>query len=726
MGWFDEQIRQRKQKDQEVFEDSFVELAGVVLGKKAANEMHDERLVTKAAVEEILKYYHYKAKEIPETLLNSDDQLEYLLRPHGIMRRNVKLEKGWYKDSFGPLIAFFKEDSQAVALIPKGIRGYYYTDFATGKKITLNKKNAELFESDAVCFYHPLPMKKLGIKDLFAYMAGSVNKSDYLLIVLTTLAVTGLGLIITPMVKALTGKVYMRGDKQILFAVAVFMICAAISTQMISAVRNLINNRITTKVTVSLEAATMMRTLSLPSSFFRKYSAGDLSTRVSSVSLICSILLGSVMLTGLTSLSSLLYIVQILKYTGSLVLPAAAIILTTFIISVIASLMQIRISKQHLELNAKEAGLSYSLISGIQKIKLAGAEKRAFAKWSKVYAESASYVYDPPTFLKVNTVLTAAAGLIGNIILYFSAANDGISTADFFAFTAAFGMVTGAFAALAQIAVSIGQIPPILSLAKPILETEPETSDKKEVVTRLSGVIELNSVSFRYSENMPYVIDNLSMKIKAGEYVAIVGKTGCGKSTLMRLLLGFETPERGAVYYDGKDLNTIDLKSLRRNIGTVMQNGSLFQGDIYSNIVISAPDLPLDAAWEAAELAGIADDIRAMPMGMSTVISEGQGGISGGQKQRLMIARAVAPRPKILMFDEATSALDNMTQKHVSDALETLKCTRIVIAHRLSTIKNCSRIIYLDNGSIAEDGTYDELIAQNGKFAALVKRQMVE
>ena len=726
MGWFDEQIRQRKQHDQEVFEDSFVDLAGVVLGKKAAKELGDERLVTRAAIEEILKYYHYKSKEIPETVKDSDDQLEYLLRPHGIMRRNVVLEKGWYKDSFGPMLAFFKDDSQAAALIPKGLRGYYYTDFNTGKKITLNKKNAELFETDAICFYHPLPMKKLSIRDLFAYMAGSVNKSDYLLIVLATLAVTGLGLIITPLVRTLTGKVYIRGDKHILFAMAIFMICATISSQMISAVRNLINARISTKVTVSLEAATMMRTLSLPSRFFRKFSSGDLSIRVSSVSLICSILIGSVMLTGLTSLSSLLYIFQIFKYAKSLVLPAVAVILTTLVVSVIASLMQIRISRQHLELSAKEAGLSYALISGIQKIKLAGAEKRAFAKWSKAYAESAAYVYDPPTFLKVNNVLTAAAALIGNIVLYFAAARDGITTEDFFAFNAAFGMVTAAFAALAQIAVSIGQIPPILSLAKPILETEPETSEKKEMVTRLSGVIELNSVSFRYTENMPYVINELSLKIRAGEYVAIVGETGCGKSTLMRLLLGFEAPERGAVYYDGKDLNTLDLKSLRRHIGTVMQNGSLFQGDIYSNIVISAPDLPLDAAWEAAELAGIADDIKAMPMGMHTVISEGQGGISGGQKQRLMIARAVAPKPKILMFDEATSALDNMTQKHVSDSLDKLKCTRIVIAHRLSTIRNCSRIIYLDKGSIAEDGTYEELIEKNGKFAALVKRQMVD
>ena len=263
-------------------------------------------------------------------------------------------------------------------------------------------------------------------------------------------------------------------------------------------------------------------------------------------------------------------------------------------------------------------------------------------------------------------------------------------------------------------------------MAEPILKTEPETTENKTMVTSLKGNIELSNVYFRYTDNMPYVVDGMSLKIKAGEYIAIVGTTGCGKSTLMRLLLGFETPEKGAIYYDGKDMSKLDLRSLRRRIGAVTQDGSLFQGDIYSNIVISAPQLTLDEAWEAAEMAGIAESIRSMPMGMQTIISEGQGGISGGQKQRLMIARAVAPKPKVLMFDEATSALDNKTQKQVSDALDSLKCTRIVIAHRLSTIRNCDRILVLDKGRIIEDGTYDELIAKKGFFAELVERQRLD
>ena len=253
-----------------------------------------------------------------------------------------------------------------------------------------------------------------------------------------------------------------------------------------------------------------------------------------------------------------------------------------------------------------------------------------------------------------------------------------------------------------------------------------EVSEGKQVITRLAGGVEVNNVTFRYNDNMPNVLDNLSLKITPGQYVAIVGATGCGKSTLMRLLLGFETPQRGAVYYDGRDIATLDLKSLRRRIGVVMQNGKLFTGDIFSNITISAPQLTMDEAWDAAELAGIADDIRAMPMGMHTLISEGSGGISGGQRQRMMIARAVAPKPKILMLDEATSALDNLTRKKVSESLDKLKCTRIVIAHRLSTIKQCNRIIFLEKGHIVEDGTYDELISLGGKFAELVERRRLD
>jgi len=513
---------------------------------------------------------------------------------------------------------------------------------------------------------------------------------------------------------------------QMLLGSGVFLICATVSALLFGSIKDLLTARIGTKLNLSAEAAMMMRILSLPAEFFKNYSAGELSNRAQYINGLCSQIVSMALSTGLTSLFSLIYIAQIFVYAPALVAPALLITLLTLFVTCLQCFAQMRVSHRQMELASKESGMSYQLISGIQKIRLSGAEKRAFARWGRLYAGAAKLQYDPPTFLKVAPVITMAISLVGTMLLYAAAVRSGVSVAEYYAFNSAYGMVNGAFMALAGIAAGVAQIRPVLEMAKPILEAEPEVAEDKLVLTRLSGGVELSNVTFQYTEDMPPVLDDVSLKIRPGQYVAIVGKTGCGKSTLMRVMLGFETPQKGAVYYDGRDLKRIDLKSLRRRIGAVMQNGKLFTGDIFSNITISAPWLTLDDAWEAAGIAGMADDIRAMPMGMHTLIAEGQGGISGGQRQRLLIARAVAPKPKILMFDEATSALDNLTQKQVSEALDRMKCTRIVIAHRLSTIRRCDRIIVLDKGHIVEDGSYEELIAQNGIFAELVARQRLD
>ena len=726
MGWFDEQIRQRKLSDQEIMEDSLFRMASVVLGRQRAGILSDDRIVTKAAIDDILKFYHYKPVEIPDNVKGLDEQLEFCLRPHGLMYRSVKLEQGWYKDAFGPMLAYRKEDGMAVALLPKRFVGYWYVDPVTGKKTDLNRKTAETFEPDAICFYRPLPLKKLGIADLIKYLAECLSAGDIVSIVVLTFAATLVGMLMTNANKALTGFVLQSKNLSLLLGTAAFTLSVIVSTQLLDGVRALMMNRLEIKTSLSVEAAMMMRVMNLPANFFRKYASGELSSRYDAVNQLCSLLLGNIFSTGLGAIFSLMYITQIFRYAPALVAPALVIVLVSVVVSILSSLTQIKVSRQVMEKGSKENGLSYALITGIQKIKLAGAEKRAFARWAHQYADAVELSYNPPLLIKVNTAITSAISLAGTIVLYYLAAKTRVNPSEYIAFNTAFGAVTAAFASLTGVALSVAQIKPILEMAQPILETEPESAENKTMVTKLSGNIELSNVYFRYNQNMPYVVNGMSLKIRAGEYIAIVGSTGCGKSTLVRLMLGFETPEKGAVYYDGKDLSGLDLRSLRRRIGTVTQDGSLFQGDIYSNIVISAPQLTLDDAWAAAELAGIADDIRAMPMGMQTMISEGQGGISGGQKQRLMIARAVAPKPKILIFDEATSALDNRTQKQVSEALDALKCTRIVIAHRLSTIKNCDRILVLDKGQILEDGTYDELIAKNGFFAELVERQRLD
>lgn len=753
MGWFDEQIRERMKSDQEVLEDSFLQIVDSVIGNHTASRLASEQMVAKEALDDVLKYYHYKPVEVPDNIRDVNEQMDYVLRPLGLMTRDVTLEEGWYKDAFGPMLGLYTGDKDGrgrgqsasdpgsgedspqeqdvpsgtmVALLPGKISGYRFRDPETGKMTRVNRSNASRIAPDALCFYRPLPMKSLGIPDLLLYMKNCISSGDVILIFLATLAVTLVGMVEPKVYQMVTGPVLDSKSMSLLTGTAIFLISATIASQLLSVVRSLMMDRITIKTSLAVEASVMMRLLSLPLSFFRKYSSGELSSRTSAVSTLCSMLISNVFSMGLSSLLSLLYITQIFSFTPYLVVPSIAIILITVVSSLVTSLLQVRISREKMKLSAKEYGMSYAMVSGIRKIRLSGSEKRAFARWGRLYARNMELEYNPPMFLKINSVIMTAISLIGNIILYYLAVKSRVGPSGYFAFSAAYGRVMGAFSSLAGIAISVAGIPPVLEMAEPILKTEPEITAGKEVITQIRGNIELNHISFRYEENTPLVLDDLSLKIRSGEYVAIVGRTGCGKSTLVRLLLGFEKPEKGAIYYDGHDLNTIDPRSLRRKMGVVTQDGQLFQGDIFSNITISAPHLTLNEAWEAAEIAGIAQDIREMPMGMNTVISEGLGGISGGQKQRLMIARAVAPKPAILILDEATSALDNKTQKQVSEALDRLKCTRIVIAHRLSTIRNCDRILLIDKGTIREEGTYEELIGKGGAFAQLVERQRLD
>ena len=725
MGWFENQIRDRREADQQLLEESFIRIAGVVMGEKDADRISDARIITKNAIDEILKYYHYQSSELPENVTEGDEQLDYCLRPHGMMRRNVELKKGWYKDAYGPILAFRKDDGSPVALLPGTIHGYYFKD-ASGKTVRLNKETEQMFDKDAICFYRPLPLKSLGIPDLLLYMKHCVSTSDIFMIVFASISVSGVGLLIPRLTRALTGPVLASGSGSALIGLAICLVCVSLSMQLFSSVSAMVSSRLDAKTSLGVQASMMMRLMSLPASFFRQYSPGELKSRSMSVNQLCSMMMNMVMTTGLTSLTSLLYVTQIFRFAPKLVVPSLLIVLVTVGFSVVTTFVQIGINRKRMEQDAKESGMSYSLISGIQKIKLSGAEKRSFAKWLNLYAKGAKLTYNTPMFIRANAAISTGITLVSTIILYYLAVKSGLNPSSYFAFTAAYGSLMGAFTTLAGTAMTAAQIQPILEMAEPFLKTVPETQEKKEIVTNLNGGVELSHISFRYDDDSPYILKDLSLKIQPGEYVAIVGRTGCGKSTLMRLLLGFEKPEKGAVYYDGKDIEGLDLGSLRRKIGTVMQSSGLFQGDIYSNIVLTAPSLSIDEAWDAAEKAGIADDIRAMPMGMYTMVSEGGGGISGGQKQRLMIARAIAPKPKLLLFDEATSALDNKTQKQVSEALDAMGCTRVVIAHRLSTIRHCGRILVLSGGTIVEDGSYDELIEKGGYFADLVKRQRMD
>ena len=728
MGWFDEQIRERKRQDNERFADAMDEISAIITREKIElscdeGETTKQESITRA-IGRVLRYYHIKPKQVPDDIKNLQEQLEYLCRPYGVMRRTVKLEKGWYKDAIGALLGT-RKDGTVVALLPRRFFGYSYYDETTGREVRLNSTTEEDIEETAICFYKPFPAKKLNIPTMLRYVIGCVPVSAYGLVIIMMLLTTLVGMLSPRITHIIFDEVIPSESMRLFWAVIVFSVCLSISTMLMGILKSLIDGRVSTQMSMSIQSATMARVLSLPAEFFKKYSAGELSTKLQYFNSLCSTLYSSFMVTGLGSIFSLIYITQVFTYAPALVFPSLCITVATLGFSIFNTFIRMKNSRQSMEVSGKKNGLTYALLTGIQKIKLSGSERRAFTRWTKVYAEEVRTTYGIPLAILLSGTIGMVISLTGTIVMYYFAVQSGVSVADYYAFTAAYGMVSGAFSSLVGIGLQAANIRPTLEQVKPIMEAVPEISEDKKVVTRVSGGIELNNVSFRYNESMPWVLDNLSLKIKPGQYVAIVGKTGCGKSTLLRLLLGFETAQKGAVYYDGKNIDTLDLKSLRKKIGVVMQNGKLFHGDIFSNITIAAPWLTLGDAWEAAELADIAEDIRAMPMGMHTIIAEGSGGISGGQRQRLMIARAIAPKPKILMFDEATSALDNITQRKVSEALDGLKCTRIVIAHRLSTIRHCDRIIVLDGGKIIEDGTYDELLAMDGFFTELVKRQRI-
>ncbi len=712
MGWFDEQIEYRKKYERELLGDSFENIARSVTGRRVTSGTLGSRTDVSDAVSALLKYFSIKEKEVPAGIDSLRDRLDYLLSSTGILYREVTLTKGWHRDAMGAMITMLADSDTVVTVLPSGMGGYEYIDPASGKRTQVTAREEKKLSSEALCFYTPLPMRKLKLKDLLTYMLSCLTARDLAGFGLAALAITLVGMLMPRLNKVLMSTVVDTGSYQLLTAVTGFMLCVTAGSLLLGIIRALLLSRIRLKLSVNVNAATMMRILSLPASFFKDYSAGELNQYVGYMDSLCTTIIDSVFSTAVTGVFSLVYISQISLYAPSLVWPSLTVTLLTLLISLLSARVQMKLDAEKMEHTAKERGFVYALITGIQKIRLSGAENRAFARWSQLYTKSASLTYSPPAVIRLSSVFTTAVSLTGTAVMYYVAVRNNVSVADYYAFNSAYAYISSAFSSLTAMALSAASVKPILALIKPLLQAVPETSESKQTVTKLSGRIELSHVTFGYDPESKPLFEDFNLTIPARQYVAIVGRSGCGKSTLVRLLLGFEKPQRGVIYYDRTDIEQIDKRSLRRQIGTVMQGGKLFSGSLFDNIVISAPTLKLSEAWEAAEIAGIADDIRDLPMGMNTVLQEGGGTLSGGQRQRLMIARAVAPKPRILIFDEATSALDNITQKKVSEALDTMKCTRIVIAHRLSTIRHCDRILLIDNGKIAEDGTYEQLIAK--------------
>jgi ATP-binding cassette subfamily C protein len=445
------------------------------------------------------------------------------------------------------------------------------------------------------------------------------------------------------------------------------------------------------------------------------------------ISQIRDILSGMAINTIISGIFSIFYFGLLFYYNVKLALICTGIVVVVMSISLICGFLQLRYERELIDINNELSGRVFGLLSGVSKLKMAGAEKRAFYHWTKIFSKARRLSYQKEHLGNKLEVFNSTVSVIASMIIFFALirlTDTKLAAGMFIAFNSAFGSFLSAMLEISGVILQANILVPLYERTKPILETLPEYDEDKADPGDLLGNIEIGHVNFRYDKEGPLILNDVSIRIRAGEYVALVGPSGSGKSTLFRILLGFEKPEAGQVYYDGWDLEKVDIRLVRQQLGVVLQGGQLMSGSIYENIVGAQPGLTLDDAWEAARRAGMAEDIESMPMGMHTVVTEGGGTLSGGQRQRLMIARAMITNPQIIYFDEATSALDNKTQEIVSESLGRLKATRIVIAHRLSTIVNCDRIIVLDKGQVVEEGSYQELLAKGGFFTNMAQRQL--
>ena len=650
------------------------------------------------------------------------DRLAAICRASRVRRRRVALRGEWFRSDCGPLLARRSADGAPVALRPAPSGGYRLFDPQTREERPFEAADAAGLEPFADSFYRPTPetaiagwkLLRLALPDL---------RSD----IRTTLLMAAAGGLLGLVVPFATGRVFAQiipgarsTDLAVLFA---GLAGAALGTALFDLTRAFALVRIEGRWSASLQAAVVDRLLCLPVPFFRRFSVGDLAQRVGAVGAARQILSGSAVSAILSGVFSILYLAQMVLYGPSLALVALGLLVVAAAVNALLGARAVKLERERQRVGGRVAGLVLQLITGVARLRVAGAEPRAFAVWCARFEEQRRLAWRTGRLQNAIRVFNEVLPVLASAALFAAAGRGSVSPAAFLAFQAAFGAFFAAGIALSNTLVDLLNLFPALDRARPILEALPESRARRPDPGALTGAVAVDRIRFRYAADGPLALKDVSFLAEPGEFVAIVGPSGAGKSSLLRLLLGFEAPESGGVGYDGQDLSAIDVTAVRSQIGVVLQTSRLLSGDIFTNIIAESP-LSLDDAWEAAEAAGLADDIRELPMGMHTVVSEGGATFSGGQRQRLLIARALVRRPRLVLFDEATSALDNRTQETVRASLERLNATRIVIAHRLSTIRRADRIYVLEAGQVVQTGGFEALAAEAGLFARLVARQI--
>jgi len=642
--------------------------------------------------------------------------------------RRVMLRDDWWRQDGGPLLAR-TEAGDPVALLPGPRATYVLHDPVARTRVPVTAEVAAGLAPSAFTFYRPFPDRPLGFRELVRFGVEGSGRDLWTVLFMGTAA--GLLSLVMPYATGLIFNDIIPGaERGQLVQLTLVLLSLAVATALFNLVNVSALVRIEGRMGGRLQAAVWDRLLSLPMPFFRPYSAGALANRAMGIDQMRAILSGATVTALLGGLFSLFHFGLLFHYSVKLAWWAVLLISIAVVTAALASWVQLRPQRLMADLQSRLAGQVLQFLTSVGKLRVAGAEVQAFALWARNFGALRRLSFRVRTVANVLTGFNAGYPVIAYLVIYAVAhplllptAVEPMRTGDFLAFMSSFGIcLAGLLSATAAVLGTLAVVP-LYEQAKPILAAAPEVDGAKGDPGELSGDIELQQVVFRYQADGPQVLRGVTLRIAAGEFVAFVGPSGSGKSTLLRLLLGFETPESGAVYYDGQDVSGVDVQAVRRQIGVVLQNGRLMSGDLFTNIVGSS-SATLDDAWEAARMAGLEEDVKAMPMGMHTVVSEGGGTLSGGQRQRLLIARAIVQRPRLLFFDEATSALDNRTQGIVSASLDRLQATRVVVAHRLSTIIHADTIYVVRGGEIVEKGTYESLMALGGHFSELALRQI--
>lgn len=677
----------------------------------------------------------------------SDAKADALAREAGLHMRKVAIsDPGWWRNDHGPLLAFWGEERAPCALLP-GKRGRYTLyDPLRDETIVLDAQTAASVDSEAFSFSEPFPSGKVTSKAIFKFALRGTRRTG--LLIMSMAILTGLLSMVTPLVTGwIIDPVIPDAELGRLWVLIGALIVAGFATIAFGVVQGLAAIRMEGIMGNRVQTAVWDRLLRLPASFFRGYTVGDLANRAQGIDGMRSLLTGTTLTTLLHATSGLFSFALMVYFAWKLSLVAVGAAILYAIVVVTIGRKILKRNRETMEYTGRIQGIVLQLLGAVGKLRVAGAETGAYARWAAPYSHLMALSYDQQRlnmllivfknvfgFLTIGALIGVIAWLSGEFFAVFKtptswaqvnaeALHKELPTATFVAFHAAYGQFLAAVYGISQTLVKLTNLKPLYERIQPIFDEEIEDDAGFEDPGQLSGAIEINDVHFRYAPEAPLVLRGLTMNIDAGEFVAVVGTSGAGKSTLVRLLLGFDDAESGSVFYDGQDLVHLDKRLLRRQFGVVLQNGRALAGSMFDNIAAGA-NVTRDDAMEAARLAGLEEDIKQLPMGLDTYLSEGASTLSGGQRQRLMIARAIVSRPKILIFDEATSALDNATQALVSKGLEEFDATRIVIAHRLSTIVHADRIFVLDQGRVTENGTYDELMAKDGVFAQLAKRQL--